>query len=326
MLFLRSPWRLNLLMIFTVWGSWFYLTGFEGLAIIQDHAIISITMIFGSFIAGASSEGGGAIAFPVFTKLLAISPLDAKVFSLAIQSIGMTAASLTIMLLKVPVNWAVILWATLGGCIGLPIGAFMIASELPASLIKMLFTAMISSFAWTLFTINWQKRAYNLCLTIGPKEAGVLFFTGFIGGLMTGLIGNGIDIICFSVMVLLFRFSEKVSTPTSVILMAINSIFGFALYYYLSDAFSSTVKQYWLAAIPVVVIFAPCGAYCCTRMSNKTIAGLLIVLISLELFSSLWLIPLTAFTTGISLLVFILFLGGYLMLSKMNAYTPRSKL
>ncbi|MFM8770959.1 MAG: sulfite exporter TauE/SafE family protein, partial [Candidatus Kapaibacterium sp.] len=32
----------------------------------------ALTMVFGSFIAGASAEGGGAIAFPVFTLLLKI--------------------------------------------------------------------------------------------------------------------------------------------------------------------------------------------------------------------------------------------------------------
>jgi hypothetical protein len=49
---------------------------------IQDHWQVSLTMIFGSLIAGATSEGGGAVAFPVFTKLLDINPTDAKNFHL----------------------------------------------------------------------------------------------------------------------------------------------------------------------------------------------------------------------------------------------------
>ncbi|OAD19453.1 Permease [Candidatus Thiomargarita nelsonii] len=57
-------------------------------------------MIFGSMIAGGTAMGGGAVAFPVFTKILDITPHDAKVFSLAIQGIGMTAASVTIFLTK----------------------------------------------------------------------------------------------------------------------------------------------------------------------------------------------------------------------------------
>ena len=51
---------------------------------------------------------------------------------------------------------------------------------------------------------------------------------GFVGGVFSGLVGNGIDIITFSLMVLLFRISEKVATPTSVLLMALNAVVGFA--------------------------------------------------------------------------------------------------
>jgi hypothetical protein len=54
-----------------------------------------VRLSFGSMIAGGTSLGGGAVAFPVFTKVLHITPYDAKVFSLAIQSVGMSAASLT---------------------------------------------------------------------------------------------------------------------------------------------------------------------------------------------------------------------------------------
>ena len=59
---------------------------------LRAHWEIAATMIFGSMIAGGTSMGGGAVAFPVLTKLLHVSAHDSKVFSLAIQSVGMTAA------------------------------------------------------------------------------------------------------------------------------------------------------------------------------------------------------------------------------------------
>ena len=37
---------------------------------VADHVVASITMVFGSFVAGSTPQGGGAVAFPVFTKLL----------------------------------------------------------------------------------------------------------------------------------------------------------------------------------------------------------------------------------------------------------------
>ena len=45
-------------------------------------------MIFGSMVAGATSEGGGAVAFPVMTLALKIAPSIARDFSLMTQSCG----------------------------------------------------------------------------------------------------------------------------------------------------------------------------------------------------------------------------------------------
>jgi len=49
---------------------------------------MSITMAFGSFIGGATSEGGGAVAFPVMTLALHIPPSVARDFSFMVQSCG----------------------------------------------------------------------------------------------------------------------------------------------------------------------------------------------------------------------------------------------
>lgn len=309
-----------------VWGYWYSYTYPNSVQIISENWPITVTMIFGSFIAGATSEGGGAIAFPVFTKLLHISPLDAKIFSLAIQSVGMMAATLTIMVMRVAVEWRIILWASLGGIVGVMLGAIFISPLLAASLLKMLFTAMISSLALTLYIINWQPRSYNNKIPFfGWQEKLMLIFAGFIGGCLTGLVGNGIDIICFSVMVLLFRLPEKVSTATSVVLMAFNSLTGFVLHLYVLGGFTSKVEMYWLAAIPVVIVGAPLGAYFCTRINNQMIASMLIILIALELASSLYLIPLSNQVVAVSLLVFVLFCFIDYKMSRAVRYCPIRK-
>ncbi len=304
-----------------VWAVWGYFTYPDSLNLIEKNWPISLTMVFGSFIAGATSEGGGAVAFPVFTKLLHISPVDARVFSLAIQSVGMIAATFTIIILRVAVAWSVVLWATIGGVFGIIIGALWIAPLLAPELIKMLFTAMIVSFAITLALLNWKQRLYNdHLLMLGWREKWIFVFAGFSGGVMSGLVGNGIDIICFSLMVLLFRLTEKVATPTSVVLMALNSVVGFTLHLFVTGDFTLQVEQYWLAAVPVVVLGAPLGTYCCTRLNNKTIAVVLIVLIVIELISSLILIPLTSEIIFISLLVFTIFSIIYYQMFRATYY------
>ncbi|MCK5889994.1 MAG: sulfite exporter TauE/SafE family protein, partial [Methylococcales bacterium] len=94
--YLNTPFTLTAMFTLVTWAVWSGYTYPNGQATIAQNWPITLTMVFGSFIAGATSEGGGAIAFPVFTKVLAMPPFDAKVFSLAIQSIGMMAATVTI--------------------------------------------------------------------------------------------------------------------------------------------------------------------------------------------------------------------------------------
>jgi uncharacterized membrane protein YfcA len=57
-------------------------------AYFPDRYLLSITMVFGATIGGMTSEGGGAVAFPVMTLALGIKPSVARDFSLMIQSCG----------------------------------------------------------------------------------------------------------------------------------------------------------------------------------------------------------------------------------------------
>lgn len=307
------------------WVAWYILAG--GPAAVETLLAnwrITTTMIFGSFIAGATSEGGGAVAFPVFTKALHIPPQDAKVFSLAIQSVGMTAATLLIIVMKLKVEWRVIRWASLAGVPGIIVGASLLAPNLSPSAIKMSFTVMVSSFAFTLLALN---RGIRLCHEElshpHRREQALVMLAGFAGGMMSGMVGNGIDIVLFSLMVLLFRISEKVATPTSVILMAINSLVGFALHAFFIGGFTPQVQDYWIAAIPVVVVGAPLGAMVCSRLDRVLIARLLIGLIFIEMMTSLIIIPLTAPVMLLSGILFLLFFGLYLWMYSVQRYEPQ---
>lgn len=309
----------------TVWVTWYWLGG--GVAAVQDvvhNWPVTVTMIFGSFIAGATSEGGGAVAFPVFTKVLEISPANAAVFSLAIQSVGMTAAALLILFMRVNVEWRVIRWASLGGVPGIMLGALWLAPHLPPTLVKMSFTVLVTSFALTLFMLNRGMRLCHEKLeSAGIREHAVLLLAGFAGGMLSGLVGNGIDIVTFSLMVLLFRISEKVATPTSVILMAINSLIGFALHTTVTGGFNSEVQAYWMAAIPVVVIGAPAGAILCTLLNRVIIARILIGLIMIELISSLVIIPLSRELVIASAVLLATFSLLYFWMYRTQTYEPQ---
>ena len=317
----------SLLFAIAVWCSWLLYTCPDSWAVILNHWQVSVTMVFGSIIAGATSEGGGAIAFPVFTKILLIPPADAKVFSLAIQSVGMVAASIAIIMMRVKVLWRVIAWVSLGGVIGLVIGFVILAPILASDIIRMLFTVMAVSLAYTLIRLSSGFRLnHNAMPEMTLRETGILLVVGIMGGIVSGLVGSGIDMLCFSVLVLLFRISETIATPTSVVLMAINSVFGVLLQFFIYGGINEQVQAYWLAAVPIVVVGAPLGAYFCSLMHYLHIRYLLIVLISLELLTSLWLLAFDKTLILFSVGMLMLFLAVMISMSRARCYIRSSEL
>ena len=121
----NQPFHKRILSNRQFWGILIPLTFFEvcwwSLAIkhdffdyFPDKYFMSITMIFGAMVAGMTSEGGGAVAFPVMTLALHISPSVARDFSLMIQSCGMTAAAFTIFWMRLKTEKHSLLFCSLG--------------------------------------------------------------------------------------------------------------------------------------------------------------------------------------------------------------------
>jgi len=70
----------------------------------------------------------------------------------------------------------------------------------------------------------------------------------------------GIDMLLYTLLVLLYRMDLKVAVPTSVVIMAAASIMGSGLQL-ARGGFEPEILYYWLAASPVVILGAPLGAY-----------------------------------------------------------------
>ncbi|TXL13144.1 permease [Methylococcaceae bacterium HT4] len=215
---------------------------------------------------------------------------------------------------------------SLGGIVGLLIGSVLLTPVLAPEIIRMLFTVMAVSLAFTLICISAGFRLNHINMPeINLRETGVLLMIGVVGGTISGLVGSGIDMICFSVLVLLFRISESIATPTSVILMAINSVFGVLLHICYFDGINAQVQAYWLAAVPIVVVGAPLGAYFCSRMRYLHIRYLLIALIGLELVTSLWLLDFDRTLIIFSISMLVLFLTVMVSMSRARYYVRSSE-
>lgn len=189
----------------------------------------ALMMLFGSLVAGGTSEGGGAVAYPVMTLVFGLTSYVARDFSLMIQSVGMTAAAFSILYSQIKVEKRSIIVCNLGGAIGTILGILFVAPYVTGDIAKMLFVGVWSTFAFALYLLNrnddrpvfLEIQAYN------KKKRNILFLVGFVGGIFTSIAGSGVDIMSFSALTLIFRVSEKTATPTSVVLMGCNTVVGF---------------------------------------------------------------------------------------------------
>jgi uncharacterized membrane protein YfcA len=300
----RNALSFNLIVAILVWAMWLTFGGSHAIHHLFTDWQVALTMVCGSLVGGGTSEGGGAIAFPIFTKLLHIAPRDARNFSLAIQSIGMGAASLSILYFRIPIERRALFYAGIPGVIGVVFGAYYVAPLIPPVFVRTSFTVLVSSMGVALLLLNRETTVLrNEQIPIfRTSERTILIATGFLGGVVSALIGTGINSVVFMVMVLLFRVNEKIVTPTTVILMTMVTVPGFLFHVFVLRDFTPTVMGYWLAAVPVVAVGAPAGALICFHMKRHSIVFLLLLLIALEFFSTLLLVPMSRSVLWVSLL------------------------
>lgn len=253
---------------------------------------MTITMLFGSMLAGSTSEGGGAVAFPVMTLVFGILPEVARDFSFMIQSVGMTSAAFAILYMRVKVETHALVYVSLGGMLGILFGLEKVAPSLTPAYSKMFFVSVWFSFAFSLFWLNRNhgRRVFDeipdfeSLTKFGISwRALVLLATGFIGGIFSSISGSGIDICCFSILTLLFRVSEKTATPTSVILMAINTCFGFVYRNFWMGGVQKDAWGYFAVCVPVVVLGAPFGSCVGSHFHRLVLASLVYIVDTAQL-------------------------------------------
>ena len=261
-------------------------------SLFEANWFMSVTMLFGSFVAGATSEGGGAVVFPIMTLFYKISPLVARDFSLSIQSVGMITAAFVIMLTKIPILKKVIVCACVGSFFGIPIG-LEISYHMEPAIVKFFFVSLWMGFINVLIFVknnNNTNQVKSLALK-SKKQASILIALGFLGGVITGILGSGIDILLFAYVVLRHGVSEKIATPTSVVLMALNSVFGvFWLNTPLFHGVDPEAFQYFIVSVPIVILGAPFGALFITNKSKDFIKKFLILSITIQFITALFII------------------------------------
>ncbi len=271
------PPRKKKLWVWVLWLGLFYsvwiwlVFGQERWSTVQEHWPIALAMALGSYAAGSTPMGGGTIGFPILVLLFDQPAQLGRDFSFAVQSIGMTSASILILARRQPLAWAMLKGAMAGSVIGTPLGIFAVAPFIPGLWIKLTFAVVWASFGLLhLFRIG--EIASHQGMTDFDERWD--FRVGLAIGLLAGctvaaVTGVGIDMVLYAVLVLLCRADLKIAIPTSVIIMAFTSLVGIATKN-LFTGLQPGVFENWLAAAPVVALGAPLGVFVVDLIGRKS--------------------------------------------------------
>ena len=249
-----------------------------------------------------TSEGGASVAFPIMTLVFGIPPAVARDFSLMIQSCGMTAAAFTIFWMRVQVEMHSIIFCSLGGIFGMVIGLEFIDPNLTPPQKKIGFVCVWFSFAFALFLLNryHKRKTYKTIPDFKLWKMLVLLLTGFMGGIFSAISGSGVDICSFSILTLLFRITEKTATPTSVVLMAGNTMVGFYWREVMQQAVDTEAYYYLAVCVPIVVLGAPLGSLIGSHFHRQILASFVYITDTVALISAYVIVPLTKGLVGVS--------------------------
>lgn len=263
------PWLVWLAGFYVVWIS-IVIVG-NHWQLLVDHWGIALAMAIGSYAAGSTPMGGGTVGFPVLVLLFGEAPTLGRDFSFAIQSIGMTSATLFILCRRQPIEGPMLRWAVLGSAIGTPIGVLLLAPLVPGLFIKVLFAVV-----WCSFGVLHLYRLKEIVQHEGLAPGAHRFDrnAGFLVGLLAGatvssITGVGVDMVLYAVLILLCQADLKIAVPTSVIIMTFTSLFGLATKT-LFGSLQPGVFENWLAAAPVVILGAPLGAFIVNRIGRTS--------------------------------------------------------
>lgn len=301
-----------------------FVLAFELTPRVLDHWATVLTMTVGSFVAGSTPQGGGAVAFPVFTKALHIPAAVARSFSLIIQSTGMVVAAATIAMARREVHGKAVVVSCVGSTAGFAAAVFGLgdfatpfcAPIIPAPYIKVGFSIAVAMVALVVI-LSRRRPCESHHQGWTSRSAWAVAAFAFAGGVASALLGSGADVFLFMVLVLVLGVPPRIAVPTSVIAMAWTSLLGLAVFGFwdgqldvsIVDGLVVSVGDHplvvprrlveadlpgmWLAAAPVVIWGAPLGAWFASIMAEKSLAAFVVAMAALEVVTTiLFLAPL----------------------------------
>lgn len=266
-------------------GSWILLFPFFYEDFFSKFFYMPFLGVIAATVANTTPAAAGIVYFPILTRLH-VTPVAAVQFNLMIQAYGMGLGTFKWFLInKKLFIFNVIPVCLAGGCAGIITSIVFFPIDNP-ELLTLIFNFIAFLFTQIIFFSILFKHNYpRLEIELNLRNVLILVFFSFLGGLISGWIGFGIDTMFYFILTVIFRINPAVAIVTSISLMAAVSLVGTILNLILSEVPLSL----WYSAIPGVTIAGLfLASYLAMKLGAKNVLILFTFLLSIDFFVTLW--------------------------------------
>jgi uncharacterized protein len=216
------------------------------------------------FISAFFGIGGSSIDTPLLKLFLDLPPYLALGTPLPLTLLTATIASLAYKREHL-VNFRIALYSVVGGVPGIVIGSF-ITTYLSGKFL-MLFTAVILLFMGIDFFYNNVIEKLLRRENISSPPVYFIISVAIVIGLLSGILANGGGIFFVPTYVVLFRMKMKEAIATSLLTVAVMSVPGMLIHYYLGHIDLGITAAIGMGVAPMAYI----GAKMDIKTQSKTI-------------------------------------------------------
>jgi len=274
-----------LVLAYLAWGAIVFAGGWWDDVV--AHWRIAVAMVFGSFFAGSTPVGGGAVGYAALVLLMDEPARLGRGFAFAIQSVGMTSAAIYALCARRRIAWGVLRWAMVGSLVATPVGVLVVAPLLADRAVSLVFGAAWALFGvFVLVHIGALSRQAGMLERSAKVERTAGLCVGLLaGGLVAGVTGSGADMLLFVLLVTVYRADLRIAVPSGMMLMAFTSIVGIASMVIGRVELPEGLVVNWLTAAPIVLVGAPIGAMVVKVVPRKWV---LVAVAALSLLPLVW--------------------------------------
>lgn len=260
---------------------------------------ISLLAMFSSVLSAATALSGLVLIFPILTLTLGLETEMARDYCFLLQATSMTVASVVLISEGAKIDWRAVAYCVVGSIVGFSLGSFIPIVAADQSHYMWYFTCTCFAFALTHLSFSycrdsrvfhgipgwnqevlsrlpvWDGALTSRCAVVLSVESnwkgGLLFGAGLVGGVIASIVGPGVDVCLFGVLVLLFRVSERIVKSTAIVVMSGISMYGALYTPLLIRDVDSEAYNLWLVSLPGVIVLASIGAYSGLRLHRRAI-------------------------------------------------------